>query len=141
MREVAGGIQCAGGGRVVDRRRLWLRLLVLDVVLLGTLTAFVFLESWLVRLNLEAEGLLTETLGTVVGAEGVVFACVLAATVAVGVAGVVYAWSAEKRAWPFVVLGLKFLVYALIIIGARPSPEVRERALSVTPPDLEQLLR
>ncbi len=125
----------------MDRRRLWFRLLVLDVVLLGTLTVFVFFESWLVRLNLETEGLLSETLKTVVGAELLVFISVLAATVAVGVAGVVYAWSAEKRSWPFVVLGLMFLVYALIIIGARPSREVRERALSVTPPDLEQLLR
>jgi len=125
----------------MDRRRLWFRLLALDVVLLGTLTVFVFFESWLVRLNLETEGLLSETLKTVVGAERMVFISVLAATVAVGVAGVVYAWSAEKRAWPFVVLGLMFLVYALIIIGARPSREVRERALSATPPDLEQLLR
>lgn len=141
MLGVAAGIQCVGGGEVMDRRRLWFRLLALDVVLLGTLTVFVFFESWLVRLNLETEGLLSETLKTVVGAEWIVFVSVLAATVGVGVAGVVYAWSAEKRAWPFVVLGLMFLVYALIIIGARPSREVRERALSVTPPDLEQLLR
>ncbi len=141
MLGVATGIHCVGGGEVMDRRRLWFRLLALDVVLLGTLTVFVFFESWLVRLNLETEGLLSETLKTVVGAEWMVFISVLAATVAVGVAGVVYAWSAEKRSWPFVVLGLMFLVYALIIIGARPGREVRERALSVTPPDLEQLLR
>ena len=85
--------------------------------------------------------MLTRTLEMVVAGERAVFISVLVATAAVGVAGVVYAWSAERQVWPFVALGLMFMVYALVIFGARPSSEVRERALSMPRPDLEQLLR
>lgn len=125
----------------MDRRRLWLRLVVLDVLLLAALTIFVWFEAWMVRLNLQSEGALTRTLEMVVAGERAVLISVLVATAAVGVAGIVYAWNAERQVWPFVVLGLVFLVYALIIAGARPSSEVRERALSMPQPDLEQLLR
>ena len=125
----------------MDRRRLWLRLVFFDVVLMAMLTIFVWFESWLVRMNLDFEGMFGRTLAMVVRGEWAVFISVLVATAAVGVAGVVYAWSAEKHLLPFVLLGVIFLAYALIIISARPSPEVRERALSVPTPDLEQLLR
>jgi len=125
----------------VDRRRLWLRLIFFDVVLLATLTVFVWFESWLVEMNVTFEGTFTRTLEMTASGGQAVFITVLAATVAVGVAGVVYAWSADKRTWPFVVLGLMFLLYAVIIIRARPGPELRERALSTPRPDLEQLLR
>jgi len=125
----------------VDRRRLWLRLVFLDVLLLAALTIFVWFEAWMVRLNLEAEGMLTRSLEMVVAGERAVFISVLVATAAVGIAGVVYAWSADRQTWPFVVLGLIFMVYALLIVGARPGSEVRERALSMPRPALEQLLR
>ena len=125
----------------MDRRRLWLRLAFLDVLLLATLTIFVWFEAWMVRLNLQSDGALTRTLEMVTAGERAIFISVLVATAAVGVAGLVYAWSAERQVWPFVALGLVFLIYALIIASARPSREVRERALSAPPLDLEQLLR
>ena len=126
---------------VMDRRRLWLRLIYVEVVLLAALTVFVWFESWLVGVNLEAEGALTGTLEMVLAGERVILVSVLVGTAVVGAAGLAYAWSAERQRWPFVVLGLVFLVYALLIAGARPSWEVRQRALSVPRTDLEQLLR
>jgi len=126
---------------VVDRRRFWLRLLFLEVVLLGTSGVFVFFESWLIRMNLETEGLFGGTLEAVLDGELAVFVAVLVGTGLVGAAGVVYAWSAERRAWPYVLVGLMFLVFALAIMGARPSREMRERALAVEPAKVEQLLR
>ena len=126
---------------MVDRRRFWLRLLFLEVVLLGTSGVFVFFESWLIRMNLETEGLFGGTLEAVLDGELAVFVAVLVGTGLVGAAGVVYAWSAERRAWPYVLVGLMFLVFALAIMGARPSREMRERALAVEPAKVEQLLR
>ena len=131
----------SGKGEVVNRRRLWLRLVFFNVVLLATLMVFVWFESWLVGMNVNFEGVFTRTLEMVVSGAGVVFISVVAATAAVGVAGVVYAWSAERNPWPFVALGLVFLVFAVVIFRARPGPELRERALSTRPPDLKQLLR
>lgn len=125
----------------MDRRRLWLRLLFLEVVLLGTLGVFVFFESWLIRMNLETEGLFHGTLEAVLSGELAVIVAVLVGTGVVGAAGVVYAWSAERPAWPHVLVGLMFLVFALGIMGARPSRELRERALAVEPTKVEQLLR
>ena len=125
----------------MDRRRLWLRLVVLDVLLLATLTIFVWFEAWLVRVNLQVEGGLTRTLEMVMAGERAVLISVLVSTAAAGVAGVVYAWSVERQVWPFVALGVVLLVYAFIVLGARPSSDVRERALSMPEPDLEKLLR
>lgn len=125
----------------MDKRRLWLRLVYVEVMLLAALTVLVWLESWLVGLNIQAEGALTETLKMVTAGERLMVVCVAAGTAAVGLAGVVYAWSVERPGWPFVVLGVVFLVYALLVIGARPAAESRRRALSIPRPDLERLLR
>jgi len=125
----------------VEARRIWLRLVVLDVVLLATLTVFVFFEGWLIQMNIRAEGVLAETLQTVMTGERVVFVVILLATGAVAVAGVVTAWSRDRSVWPYVALGLIFLIYAFTIISARPSADVRERALSVQPEDLSRTLR
>jgi fatty acid desaturase len=125
----------------VDRRRLWLRLVFLEVVLLGTQAVFVFFESWLIRMNLETEGLFRKTLDAVLSGEWAVCVVVLVGTATVGVAGVLYAWSAERPTWPYVLVGLMFLAFALAIMGARPSREMRERALAVEPAPVEQLLR
>jgi hypothetical protein len=125
----------------VDRRRLWHRLLVLEVVLLGALGVFVFFESWLIGVNLETEGLLRGTLEVVLSGELAAFVSALVGTAAVGIGGVAYAWSAERPTWPYVLVGLMFLVFALMVMGARPSREMRERALSAEPPRVEHLLR
>lgn len=125
----------------MDRRRLWLRLLVLEVVLLGALGVFVLLESWLIRMNMETEGVFRPTLTAVLSGEFAVFLSTLVGIVAVGVGGVAYAWSAERRAWPHVLVGLMFLAFALAIMSARPSRQMRERALSAEPGRVEHLLR
>jgi hypothetical protein len=125
----------------VDRRRLWHRLLVLEVVLLGTLGVFVFLESWLIAVNLKTEGLLRGTLAAVLSGELAVFLVVLVGTVAVGVGGVAYAWSAERPTWPYVLVGVMFLVFALMLMAARPSRQMRERALAAEPARVEHLIR
>ena len=121
--------------------RLWFRLVFLDVVLLAALTVFVLFESWLVALNLEVEGFLTGTLELVLGCGRAVFWSVVVATGAVGVAGVLYARAENRPFWPFVALGVIFLVYALVIYCAGPDREAIERSRARPSPDLEQLLR
>ena len=124
----------------MDRRRLWYRLLVLEVVLLGALGIFVFFESWLIGVNLETEGLLRGTLEVVLSGELAAFVSALVGTAAVGIGGVAYAWSAERPTWPYVLVGLMFLVFALMLLAARPSRQMRERALSAEPARVQHLL-
>ena len=128
------------GGAAVDRRRLWYRLLVLEVVLLGALGIFVFFESWLIGVNLEMEGLLRGTLEVVLSGELAAFVSALVGTAAVGIGGVAYAWSVERPTWPYVLVGLMFLAFALMLMGARPSREMRERALAAEPARVQHLL-
>ena len=81
------------------------------------------------------------TLETVLSGELAVFVSALVGTAAVGIGGVLYAWSTERPTWPYVLVGLMFLVFALVIMAARPSREMRERALSAEPARVEHLLR
>jgi len=126
---------------VVVQRQVWLRLVVLDLLLIGTLMAFVLYESWLVGLNLDLEGGLSQMLRVVSDVEQALFVSILLATAVVGVAGMVYAWSHSKQLWPYLALAVLFLAFVVVIYRARPSREVID-GLSARPTlGLEELLR